>query len=211
MTPQLVEYDVSRRIALQIDDDAHALAAGFVADVGHALNALVFGRFGNLLDKPGFANLKRYTGKDDRATVSFAFLNLMPGTLHDGALALAICRTRAASAEDQRASREIRGWDDVDQFIDRNRRIVDIGQAGLDYFAQIVRRNVGRHADGDTASAIDQKVRETGRENLRLFAAAVIVRLEIDSVLVEIVQKSVCDLVQARFGVTHRCWRIGVH
>ena len=135
----------------------------------------------------------------------------MPRALHDGAFALTICRACAARAKDKRRGREIWGRDDFDQFVDCDRGIVDIGQAGLDDFAQIVWRDVGSHADGYTASAINQKVRETGRQNLRLFTAAVIIWLEIDSVLVEIIQKRVCDLIQACFGVTHGRWWIGVH
>jgi hypothetical protein len=40
----------SARVALQLDDDAHAVAVGFVADVGDALDALVAHQFGDLLD-----------------------------------------------------------------------------------------------------------------------------------------------------------------
>ena len=38
--------------------------------------------------------------------------------------------------------------------------IVDQRHAGVDHFAEIVRRDVGRHADGDAAGAVDQKVGE---------------------------------------------------
>jgi hypothetical protein len=33
-----------------------------------------------------------------------------------------------------------------------------IAIAGIDHFAQIVRRNVGRHADGNAACSVDQQV-----------------------------------------------------
>ena len=111
----------------------------------------------------------------------------MSGALHDRTLAIAVGRLRAASAEDQRGSGKIGGRDDFDEFIDADERVVDIGQTRRNHFAQIVRRNVGRHADSDAASAVDQNVREAGRENLRFFAAAIIVRLKIDGILVEII------------------------
>ena len=100
VAPQLVQHDIWGRITLQIDDDAHALAAGFIANVGHALNALVLRGFGDFFDQSGFADLKRNAGQDDRATIAFAFLNLVAGALHDGALAFAIGRTCAAGAKD---------------------------------------------------------------------------------------------------------------
>ena len=48
------------------------------------------------------------------------------------------------------------------------RGIVDQRHAGVDDFAEIVRRDVGGHADGDAAGAIDQQVREFRRQNRRL-------------------------------------------
>ena len=40
--------------------------------------------------------------------------------------------------------------------------------AAVDDLAQIVRRDVGRHADGDAAGAVDQQVREARRQHRRL-------------------------------------------
>ena len=211
MTPQLVEHDVCRRIAFQVDNDPHAFAARFVADVRNAFNPLVLGGFGDLFDQPGFADLERNAGQHDRAAVAFAFFDFMPRALHDRALALAIGRACAAGTQDQRAGGEIGGRDDLDQLINGDRGIVDIGEAGGDNFAQIMRRNVGRHADRNAASAVDQQIGEAGREDLRLFAAAVIVWLEIDGILVEIIEQRIGDLVQPRLGIAHRCGRIRVH
>ncbi len=49
-----------------------------------------------------------------------------------------------------------------------DRRVVHIGAAGGEHLAEIVRRDVGRHADGDAAGAVDQQVGEARREDLRL-------------------------------------------
>ena len=73
--PELVEHDLGRRVALQVDDDAHALAVRFVADVGNALDPLVLGRLGDLLDQAGLADLIGDRGQDDRAAVAAAFLD----------------------------------------------------------------------------------------------------------------------------------------
>ena len=37
--------------------------------------------------------------------------------------------------------------------------------AAVDDLAEIVRRDVGRHADGDAAGAVDQQVREARRQD----------------------------------------------
>ena len=78
----------------------------------------------------------------------------------DRAAAEVIGRADALAAEDDAAGREIRPGNDVDQLVDAHRRIVDQRDAGVDDLAEIVRRDVGRHADGDAAGAVDQQVRE---------------------------------------------------
>ncbi len=44
----------------------------------------------------------------------------------------------------------------------RDARIVHIGETAVNHFAQIVRRNVRRHANRDPACAVDQKIGEAG-------------------------------------------------
>ena len=92
-----------------------------------------------------------------------------------------------------------------------DRRIVDIGAAGGEHLAEIMRRDVGRHADRDAAGAVDQQVGEAGREDLRLALAGVIIGLEVDRVLVDVAEQEVGDLGEPRFGVAHRGRRIGIH
>src|SRR3546814_2123527 len=48
VAPELVEHDLGGRVALQFDDDAHALAVRFVADVGDAFDPLVACGLGDL-------------------------------------------------------------------------------------------------------------------------------------------------------------------
>ncbi len=64
--PQLVEHHVGRRVALQVDDDAHALAVRFIANVADALDPLVLGGFGDLLDQADLADLIGDFGEHDR-------------------------------------------------------------------------------------------------------------------------------------------------
>ena len=89
--------------------------------------------------------------------------------------------------------------------------VVDQGHGGVDDLAQIVRRDVGGHADGDAAGAVDQEVRVLRRQDRRLLAALVVVRPEVDRVLVDIGQQRVGDLGQPALGVAHRRRRIAVH
>ena len=90
------------------------------------------------------------------------------------------------------------------------RRIVDQRDAGVDHLAEIVRRDVGRHADGDAAGAIGQEVREARRQHHRLLLVAVVVRLEIDRVLVDVLEQRHGRLRQPALGVAHGRRRIAV-
>ena len=129
---------------------------------------------------------------------------------HDRAAAEVIGGADALAAQDGGAGREIRARHDLDQVLDRQRRIVDQRHAGVDDLAEIVRRDVGRHADRDAAGAVDQQVREARRQHHRLFLVAVVVRLEIDRVLVDVVEQRHRGLRQPALGVAHGRRRIAV-
>ena len=74
------------------------------------------------------------------------------------------------------------------------RGIVDQRDAGVDHLAEIVRRDVGRHADGDAAGAVDQQIGEARRQHHRLALGAVVVGLEIDGVLVDVLEQRIAGL-----------------
>ena len=90
------------------------------------------------------------------------------------------------------------------QSVDVDRRIVDQRDQRIDHFRQVVRRDVGRHADRDAGRAVDQQVREPGRHDRRFLFLLVVVGLEIDGFLVDVGHQLVREPRHARLGVTHR-------
>ena len=58
-------------------------------------------------------------------------------------------------------------------------------RAGRD-LAQVVRRDLGGHADGDAGRAVDEQVGEAARQHRRLQRLAVVVRDEVDGVLLDV-------------------------
>ena len=74
----------------------------------------------------------------------------------------------------------------------------------LGELAQVVRRDVGRHADRDAARAVGQQVGEPARQDRRLLHPAVVVRDEIDCLLVDFAQHLHRQRRQPRLGVPHR-------
>ena len=116
----------------------------------------------------------------------------------------------ALAAQNDAAGREIRARNDADQILDRERRIVDQRHAGVDHLAEIMRRDVGRHADGDAAGAVDQKIGEARRQHYRLALGIVVIGLEVDGVLVEVLDQRARHALEPHFGVAHGRRRIAV-
>ena len=77
-------------------------------------------------------------------------------------------------------------------------------------FAQIVRRNVGCHANGDSACAVYQNVWKTRGQHAGFGFGAIIIRLKIDCFLINILKQRHRRFCQARLSVTHGGWRIAV-
>ena len=167
-------------------------------------------QLGDALDHRRLVHLIGNFGDDDR----FAFFaDGLEGDLaahHHRAAAERIGAADAGAAENDAAGREIGARHDLDQVVDVERRIVDQRDAGIDHLAQIVRRDIGRHADGDAAGAVDQQIRKARRQHHRLALVAVIVGLEIDGVLVDVVEQRHRRLRQPALGVAHGRRRIAV-
>ncbi len=112
---------------------------------------------------------------------------------------------------DDAAGGKIRPFDVLHQSFDGDGRIVDLGADAVDDFAQIVRGHVGGHADRDAGAAVDQQIRKGRRENRRLRQALVIIRDEIDRVLVHVLHQRGAQMRHARLGITHGGGRIAFH
>ena len=90
------------------------------------------------------------------------------------------------------------------------RGIVDQCGAGVDHLAEIVRRNVGGHADRDAAGAVDQQVGKLRRQNRRFRLVVVVVRLEVDGVLVDVPENLERGVGQTCFGISIGRRRIAI-
>ena len=114
----------------------------------------------------------------------------------------------ASDAADRATGGKIRPLHVLHQAVARDVGVVDLRADAVDHFAEIVRRHVRRHADGDAGAAVDEQVGESGRENRRLGACLVIVRHEIDRVLLHVGHERGAEMGHARLGVTHRGRRV---
>ena len=106
--------------------------------------------------------------------------------------------------------REVGRRHELDQLVDRAVRVARAAQAGVDHLAEVVRRDVGRHADRDARGAVDQQVRHARRQHRRLELLAVVVRREVDRLLVDVGEQLGGDLLQPALGVAVGRGRVAV-
>ena len=116
----------------------------------------------------------------------------------------------ARAAENRAPRREIRPRNMLHQILDGHVRLVHQREQSVDRLAQIVRRDIGRHADRDAARAVDEQIGKARRQDRGLELLLVVVRLEVDRVLVEVLQQGHRDLLEPRFGVPRGCRRVAV-
>ena len=131
-------------------------------------------------------------------------LEMAPGAHDDAAAAGAVAVAHAGKAVDDPGGREVRRRDDLHQLVDRALGLRSRCRQASTTSLRLCGGNVRRHADRDAARAVDQQVRQPRRQHQRLFLLAVVVRPEVDRLLVEIGEHLVGDLRQAHLGVAHR-------
>ncbi len=208
--PKLVENHVGDGVAPQLDDNAHAVAIELVAQVGDALDPLVAHQFGDLLDQRRLIDLIGDLADDQSFAILAQLLDRDLRSHDDRAAAGRVSGADAGAPEDGRAGREVGPGNMLHQLFERDVGLVHQRQQPVDRFAEIVRRDVGRHADRDAACAIDQQIGKTRREDDRLLFLLVVIGFEVDGVLVEILEQRQRDAIEPGFRVPRGGGRIAV-
>ena len=201
---QAVQNDLGICVALELDDDAHAVAVGLVAHVGYALDALIAHVFGDRRDELALVDLIGKLGDDDPCPVLSELLKLRARTHDDLAAAGHVGLADAAAAHDNTLCREVGSRDVLQKLAHRRLRVIEHADAGVYDLGEVVRRDVRRHADGDARRAVYQQVRKSRRQHARLFSRLVEVGVPVDRVLLDIAQHFVRHARHARLGVTVR-------
>ncbi len=181
-----------------------------VPDVGDAFDPLLAYQVGDLLHHRRLVHLIRDLGNDERLALLAHGLGGDPAAHENRAAALVIGRADAGAAQDQAAGGEVRTGHDLDQLVDGDGRILEIGDASVDHLAEIMRRDVGRHADGNAARTVDEEIGEFRGQHDRLALAAVVVRLELDGVVLQVVEQAHGGTGQTHLGIALGRGRIAV-
>jgi len=167
----------------RLQHDAHVVG-GFVAHVGQQRHLLELDHLGQLLDQLGLGDLVGDLGHHHLPGAAGQFLDLPAGAQAKGAAAGAVgVEDRGARFDDHPAGGKIGAGDQRHQLLVGQVGVPDQRLAALHQLVEVVRRDVGRHADGDAAGAVCQQVREGRRQHDRLFQRAVVIGAEIGRVL----------------------------
>src|SRR5262249_16600557 len=204
---ELVQNDLRDGVAFEFDDYPDLLlrgrfAVGLVADFRNALDLLVVDQVGDLFDQFRLVDLERNLGNDD----GVALLSASPDAVNGGPRAKLhhapprlIGLLDAFTPVNECAGGEIRSRHHLVQILGLGVRVLNQLDGRFDDLAQVVRRNLGRHADGDSVRTVDQQVRHACRQDDRLLARFVVVRNEFDGLLLDVGEHLCGDAREARF------------
>ena len=179
MLVEIVDDDLRVAVALEFNDHAGVLGRliAHIADTGEDFFS---NEFGDAFHQLGAVHIEGDFGDDDRFAAAFSFLNADAPTDAHGAAAGLEVGLDAVRALDEAAGGEIRTLHVNHEPFDGDVGVVDLGADGINALAEIVRRHVRGHADGDARAAVDEEIRERGGENGRFLAFLVVGRHEID-------------------------------
>ena len=197
------------RTALRHQHQPHILGQ-FVAHVFEQRQLAGEQQLGDLLDQPRLLHLEGNFGDDDLITAAAGILDFPFGTHAETAAAGLVGLDDAfAAVDDDAAGRKVGTFDAAPlgivriehQVFDGRARVLDQVQRRVAEFMGVVRRDGGRHADGDAGGAVRQKVREGAGHDDRFLIFLVIGRAKIHRVLVDAFEQKARDIGHARFGV----------
>ena len=206
---ELVDDDLRVLVTLQLDDHARVLV-GLVAEVGDLVEDLLGAEVGDMLHQGGAVDVVGQLREDDLLLAVLHLLRVGDAADADDAAAGAEILLDAFLAVDDAAGREVRTDDDLLEVLDGGAGLVDDEAGGLDELVQVMRRDVGRHADRDAGRTVHQQVGQGAREDGRLGGRLLVVRGEVDRVLVDVGEELGGDLRKAALGVTVGRGRIAV-
>ena len=203
---QVVQDHLRHHAALEVDDDAHALAVGLVAHVRDALDVLLVDLLGDALLQKALVDLVGDLRNDEALTAALAdVLNVHLRAHGNGAATGLVGIANALGTHDDAAGGEVRSGEGLHELVRRDVGVVDHHADGLSHFAEVVGRHVGRHTDGDARRAVDQQVREARGEYGGLRKRLVVVGLQVNRLFVEVAQHLHRRIGQAALGITHGC------
>ncbi len=203
---QVVQHDLGDGVALEHEHQPlPGPRAALVADVRDTADPAIAHQLRDLGGEVLRVDLVRQLGDDQVRAAARVFLDLDDRAHGDRAAPGPVGVLDPAVPDDQAAGGKVGALDPLDQRFQQifvgGLEVVEVPlRAGGD-LAQVVRRDLGGHADRDALRAVDQQVGESARQDPGLLGPAVVVLPEIDGVLVDVAQHLHGERGQAALGV----------
>ena len=134
----------------------------------------------------GLVHAERDGRDDDLVIALLAFGDLRISAHDDGPAARRVCVRDVFLIERDATGRKIRPLHELQEVVGGRFGIFDEVYRRVAHFFQIVRRDVGRHADRDAERSVQKKIWRCGRQNARLLFGVVVIGSEGDGLLVDI-------------------------
>ena len=200
---QVVQDDVGVGVTLEPDDQPGLAARRVVLGLGDAVEVARPHQVLDLLRDRGDRRLVGHLGDDDAGRAVATLLDLGHRPQLDRAPPGPHGVQDPLASEDQGAGREVRALDELHQVVRGGLGVLEQVGRGVDHLAQVVGRDVGGHAHGDALGAVDEHVREPGREDRRLLRSGVVVGGEVDRLLVDAAHQLEGERAEPALGVPH--------
>ena len=201
---QVVQYNLAHRVAFDFNHDAHAVFIRFVTQRADAFNTFFFYQLGDFFNQTRFVHLIRDLVNNDGFTAGFGVrFHFGAGTDINLATSGAVRFFNTTTTVDDRRRREVWTRDVFHQPFNADVFILNIGQAAVDHFRDVMRWNVGCHTDGDTGRTVHQQVRDFRWHNVRNAFRAVIVINEINRLFFQVSHQLMGNFRQTDFRITH--------
>jgi len=190
-----------------LDADRYAEPVVAVREVGHiadALQLLGLYRIADLLDQSLGTDHVRQLRHDDAGSARPEGFDrdLAPHLERTASVRVRVLDT--VETHQDAAGGEVGPRHELHELFGRGVGVLEQVRGRGDDLDQVVRRHVGGHADGDATRTVDEEIGERGREHGGLLELAVVVRDEVDDVLVEVLGERHRRRGQARLRVTRR-------
>ena len=215
MLQKMIQDNLRIYVLPELNDDPHALAVGFVPEIRDAINPLLFVKISDLLNEPCLVHEIGKLRHDDAVLSVRHGLDICHRTDLDLSASGAVGFRDSLSAEDHGSRRKIRSLYDLADIVQSRLPVLDPVVNDLvnsaDNLPQIVGRNVGRHADGDSGGSVHQKVRESAGKHCRFFLRLIKVRCKVHRILVDVGEHLHGDLAETGLGITHGRSAVTVH
>ena len=190
MPVELLEHGLGAEGGLDADDETETvLTVGQVGDVGDAVQLLRVDAVLDLLDHLLRADHVGQLGDHQAVLAGGDRFDGNLGAHPEAAAAGGVRVAHPGEAGDGAAAWEVGPRHVVHQLVERRLRVRQQVPCGSHDLHEVVGGHVGGHADGDAARAVDEEVREGRGQHIGLQELVVVVRDEVDDVLVEVLRQ----------------------